>query len=114
MRKIAEIKRLTCKDNWCCVPTCDDVADLCSRAIDTKKADSNCIYLKGPTFLYEHEQKLIVTPLWKYCNEVPVDLVCTEPDSAVLPEIDCNLMCNTIQGETNLCCTVPVYIQEIA
>ena len=52
-RKIAEINRLTGDDSWCYVPTSSNVAGLCSRGIDPKKADPNCIYFKGPAFLYK-------------------------------------------------------------
>lgn len=52
-RKIAEINRLTGDDTWCYVATSSNVADLCSRGIDPKKADPGCVYLKGPAFLYE-------------------------------------------------------------
>ena len=50
----------------------------------------------------------------KHCNKMPADLVSTELDSAVFPEIGCNFMSNMIQCETNLCCAVPVYTQQIA
>ena len=50
-RKIAEINRLTSDDTWCYVATSSNVADLCSRGIDPKKADPSCVYFKGPVFL---------------------------------------------------------------
>ena len=83
---------------------------LKSCGIDPKKTDP----LKDPIFLCEHENKFIVTPLEKYCSEMHENLVCINPDSAVLTEIDFNFMCNMIQRETNLYCAVPVYKQLIA
>ena len=52
-QKIAEINRLTSDDTWCYVATSSNVADLCSRGIDPKKANPSCVYFKGPVFLYE-------------------------------------------------------------
>ena len=118
-KRFAEIE---CKDRW-------SVAKkkvYCYKYLNTGHMKSECRskcccrncrsidHHKGPTFLYRRKEKLILTPLQKYINEVPADLVCTEPDSTVLPEIGCNLMSNMIQCETNLCCTVPVYMQPIA
>ena len=59
-RKITEIHRLCDNDTWHKVPTAQNVADLCSRDIDPKKASPKCAYLTGPSFLYEANLRLAI------------------------------------------------------
>ena len=44
-QKIAEIHRKCENDKWFYIPTAHNVADLCSRGINPRKADSDCVYL---------------------------------------------------------------------
>ena len=59
-RKITEIHRLCDNDTWHKVPTAQNVADLCSRGIDPRKASPKCAYLTGPSFLYEANLRLAI------------------------------------------------------
>ena len=53
VRKIAEIKRLCGNDEWLHIGTDCNPADMCSRGVNPKKADPECMYFTGPGFLRE-------------------------------------------------------------
>ena len=50
-RKVAEIKRLCGGHEWLHVATECNPADICSRGMNPKKADPECMYFVGPSFL---------------------------------------------------------------
>lgn len=55
--RVAEIKRLTCVENWRHVPTKSNPADLISRGVMPENLVYNDLWWYGPTFLFQDEQE---------------------------------------------------------
>ena len=125
-RRLENIRRNSCPDEWRYVPTELNPADLASRGADPSKADVNHIWFQGPPFLHERDEASWPTLSLMSKNEIeevekvaimsmPSDFCCyshnaSENDDAVEIKSVCNS--DQVKGNKKFH-PVPTYIKGV-